>query len=123
MSKYIDVTADVGINIPAIQKKVESLVDDTVMLEVHNLLAKTIDPWVPFLEGPLSQTLEITPQYVRYLQPYAHYQYMGINFNHTTTYHPLASAQWDKVAMQSQLNSFEEQVKQILIRRAKELYG
>lgn len=123
MSKYFDVTANVDIDLGKIQSKVESLVDDTVMLQVHNLLAKTVDPWVPFLEGPLSQTLEITPEYVRYLQPYAHYQYVGVHFNHTKTHHPLASAEWDKVAMQTQLESFEEQVKQILIRRAKELYG
>lgn len=113
----------VHIDDKAIQKQIESLIDDKVMLEIQNLFAKTIDPWVPFLEGPLSQTLEITPEYVKYLVPYAHYQYEGTNFKHTTDYHPLASAHWDKVAMQTQLDIFVAQVKQILERRAKELYG
>ncbi len=37
--------------------------------------------------------------------------------------HPLATAEWDKVAMQTQLEAFEETVRKILVRRAKELYG
>ncbi len=101
----------------------QDLITDDVMLQIQNLFAKTINPWVPFLEGPLSQTLEITPEYVRYLQPYAHYQYVGDNFNHTIDYHPLASARWDKVAMQTELESFEQQIQDILARRARDLYG
>lgn len=106
-----------------VENLIQSLIDDSTMIQIHNLLAKTVDPWVPFLEGPLSQTVEVTPDYVRYIQPYAHYQYMGVDFNHTIEYHPLASAQWDKVAMQTELDSFTEQVKEILVRRANELYG
>lgn len=93
-------------------------------LEVHNIFAKLIDPWVPFLEGPLSQSglANVTPEYVRYGGsdvgvPYAHYQYNGIDFNHTTEFHPLASAKWDKVAMQSQLPNFEISVHESLKKR------
>lgn len=113
----------VDIDDEKLAEQLTGLVDDKTMLEIHNLFAKTIDPWVPFLEGPLSQTLEITPEYVKYIVPYAHRQYNGVDFKHTTDYHPLASAQWDKVAMQTQLDSFTEEVKKILIRRANELYG
>lgn len=113
----------VHINDEAIRKQIQNLLDDKTMLEIQNLFAKTIDPWVPFLEGPLSQTLEITPEYVKYLVPYAHYQYSHPEFNHTVEHHPLATALWDKVAMQTQLESFEAQVKEILERRAAELYG
>ncbi len=119
----VDVVAKLTFKDNEIVEKINKLIDDNTMLEIHNLFAKTIDPWVPFLEGPLSQTVEINPEYIRYIQPYAHYQYEGINFNHTIEYHPRATAQWDKVAMQTELAAFEEQVKQILIRRAKELYG
>ena len=107
----------------SIQNKIEDLIDDTTMLEIHNLFAKLINPWVPFLEGPLSQNLEVTSEYVRYLQIYANYQYWGLEFNHTKDFHPLASATWDKVALQTELEKFEEGVKAILERRAKELYG
>ena len=106
-----------------IQAKLNRLVDAQTMLEIHNLLAKMCDPYVPFLEGPLSQTTEITPNYVRYTQPYAHYQYYGTWFNHTKDYHPLASAKWDEAMMRDKKDEFEQQVKEILVRRARELYG
>lgn len=118
------IRVDVEVNAPAIQDKLSALFhDDRTMLEIHNLLVKTIDPWVPYLNGPLSQTVDVQPEYIRYVVPYAHYQYYGVGFNHTIEVHPLASAMWDKVAMQTMRESFEAQVKEILVRRAKELYG
>ena len=103
----------------AIQKKMESLINDpSTMYEVHMQFARIIDPWVPYLHGPLSKTIEIEPNCVRYTQPYARYQYYGVGFNHTKDVHPLASAQWDKVAMETQLDKFKEQVQDILDRRA-----
>lgn len=122
----------VGINIEidesAVQAKITELIDDSVMLEIHNLFAKMCDPYVPFLEGPLSQSAlaQVTPEYVQYGNsnvPYAHYQYYGTHFNHTKDYHPQATALWDKVMLSEQGDSFKEQVTEILRRRAKELYG
>lgn len=120
MAKY---TYHVDIDEKELQRKLDSLIDDKTMLEVHNVFAKMIDPWVPFLEGPLSQTLRISPEGVDYLVPYAHYQYTGDGFNHTTEYHPLATARWDEVAMQTELERFKKEVTAILERRARELYG
>lgn len=117
------VDVQVKVDKHAIGGKVNSLIDDTVMTQIHNEFARLVDPWVPFLHGPLSQTVEIYPQYIRYSQPYAHYQYTGIDFNHTLDPHPLASAEWDKVAMQTQMDIFSQTVKEILIRKARELYG
>lgn len=115
---------NVKINADSIEDKLSKLVkDDTTMLMVHYLFAKTIDPWVPYLNNPLSTTVEIEPYLIRYIQPYARRQYYGVDFNHTVEFHPLASALWDEVAMQTQLEPFKEQVKEILLRRAKELYG
>lgn len=121
MSNIVNVS--VKLNDQAIQDKMNKLCDETTMLEIHNLLAKMCDPYVPFLEGPLSQTTEITPKYVRYTQPYAHYQYYGVGFNHTKDYHPLASAKWDEAMLRDKREEFLMQVKEILVRRAKELYG
>ena len=118
------ITTKVEINEAAITAKLSKLVnDDQTMLEIHNLLAKMCDPYVPFLEGPLSQTIEVTPEYVKYTQPYSHYQYTGDHFNFTRDYHPLASAYWDKAMLLDHREEFEELVKQILVRRANELYG
>lgn len=171
LSRVIDM-ADVKANVneKAIKDKIENLVDDSVMIEIHTLFAKMIDPWVPKNEGILSQTLQITSEFVRYYAPYAHYQYVGEvyspnipvyeggnivgwfsppgkkkhptgrplgkpgqltdsqgnviwTFGYNREQHPLATSHWDKVAMQSQLEIFERQVKDILARRAKQLYG
>lgn len=121
MSEFI--TVDVKVDEVALEHTITELIDDKVMLEIHNLFAKMCDPYVPFLEGPLSQTIEIQQEGVRYIQPYAHYQYHGEHFNHTKDYHPLATAFWDKVMMQERGQEFTAQVEEILKRRAKELYG
>lgn len=121
MGEYI--TTTVTVDEEAIGAKIESLIDDEVMLQIHDLFAKMCDPYVPFLEGPLSQTTEITPQGVRYTQPYAHYQYHGIGFNHTLDYHPLATAFWNEVMMQEHGEEFIAQVENILKAKAKKLYG
>lgn len=145
----IDVQVDQG----AIQKKIDSLIDDTTMLQIHNLFAKMCDPYVPMDEGPLSQTTEITPEYVRYYQPYAHYQYTGLVYGpnipiikdgfivgwfsppgqpkyptgaaiqYNTEKHPLATKEWDKAMMNDKRDEFCKQVRDILIRRSEELYG
>lgn len=147
----IRITVDV--NSVAIENKVQSLIDETLMLRVHNLLAKMCDPYVPMDEGVLAQTLEITPQYVRYLQPYAHYMYVGAVYGpnipiikdgyivgwfsppgqpkhptgkaiqYSAEKHPLASREWDKAMMRDRGDDFTQQVKNLLIQRARELYG
>jgi len=128
---------NVKFNAQDIQKKVDNLVDENTMLQIHNLFAKMCDEYVPFFEGPLSQSAlaQVTPQYVKYGGssatsdirpqgvPYARYQYYGVGFNHTKDYHPKATAMWDKAMMSEKGQLFCEQVKDILVRRAKQLYG
>lgn len=77
--------ADVFINVEAkidvkkLLRQFEQLTtDETAMLEIYNLFAKLIEPWVPMDNGILAHGYEITPNYLRYPGPYAHYQYMGI---------------------------------------------
>ena len=61
-----------------LMKNIENSVDDQTMLYVHNRFAQRISPWTPFQEGILSSSVEITPEYIRYDGPYAHYVYEGI---------------------------------------------
>lgn len=109
----------------AIKYTLDQLIDDKTMLAIHNTFAKMCDPYVPMLEGPLHESglAGVTPHYVEYNVPYAHYQYVGENFNHTTEHHPKATAFWDKVMMSEKGDEFRQEVEQILLRRAKELYG
>lgn len=148
------VQTNVKVNLGRFTRRIYSLIhDESTMLEIHNLFAKMCDPYVPMDEGVLSQTLEITPEYVRYIQPYAHYQYTGDVYgpnipimedgiimgwfsppgqkkhptggtlNYSTERHPLATKQWDKAMMRDRGDEFTKQVKEILVRRAKQLYG
>lgn len=115
MSKII---VNVKVNELKLKKKLLGFKDDpNTMIALHNLLAKTVNPWVPFREGPLSQNIEVTPEHVRYLQPYARRQYYGVDFKHTKDFHPLASAKWDEEAMVTQRDSFISQAKDIIVRR------
>lgn len=120
-----DMSVTVDINDMKLKTLLDGLIDDTTMLQIHNLFAKMCDPYVPFLEGPLSQSAfaNVKPDGVTYSTPYAHYQYVGQNFNHTLDYHPKATAFWDKVMMSEKGEEFAKQVEDILTRRAKELYG
>ena len=92
--------------------------DDETMLLVHARYSQILDPYVPYDTGYLSQgSVEIEPDGVVYTADYAWRQYYGENFNHKTEVHPLATAFWDKVAMQTYLDTFAEDVKEILVRR------
>lgn len=104
-----------------IEAKVGSLLDDSTRTKIQQLFADTIDPWTPFLTGKLHSTYDVDAEGVTYKVPYAAKKYYGTVY--TKTVHPLATSHWDEVAMQTELPVFEEKVKQILIERAKELYG
>ena len=98
----------------AIQQKLAQVNNPSTMVAIHNTLAKKCDPYVPFLNGPLSQTNVVSAEGVRYIQPYARYQYYGTDFNFTRDYHPLASAQWDKAMLRDYRAEFIEEVRDII---------
>lgn len=116
------VTVDVKSRLSqALQNKLDEINNPTTMLAIYNTLAKRCDPYVPFLEGPLSQTAVVTSDGVTYIQPYARYQYYGDTFNHTTDYHPLASARWDKAMMRDHGDEFIQEVEDILYWRMRKV--
>ena len=118
------VKSTVSIDEMGLENKLKQLINDPhTMLQVHARFAQVIDPWVPYLHGPLSETVEIDYDCVRYIQPYARRQYYGLDFNHTKDIHPLASAMWDKAAMETQRERFAKEVHDILVRRARQLNG
>ena len=68
----------IGVQISdVLRDKISEINNTATMLAIHNTLAKRCDPYVPFLEGPLSQTVQVSATEVRYVQPYARYQYYG----------------------------------------------
>lgn len=59
--------------------KVSQIPENTkVMTECHNVFANYMEPYVPMQEGVLAHNVEVTPEYVHYLSPYAHYQWEGL---------------------------------------------
>ena len=117
------IITNVEIDENAIGNKIRNLIDDTLMEQIHSLFERMMEPYVPYLSGTLSQTTEVTARSVKYTQPYAHYQYVGEEFNHTLVYHPLATSYWNKAMMTNEGEAFILQVQELLRRRARELYG
>ena len=119
------VVTEVGVHDEGLRNLLEQLTDDTTMLMIHQAFAKRCDPYVPMLNGPLHESglAGVTPQYVEYNVPYAHYQYVGQNFNHTLDYHPKATAYWDKVMLEEQGEIFTKELEAILAWRAMQING
>ena len=143
------VTTQIKVNEEEIGAKLENLINDEVMLSIHNLFAKKMEPYVPFNPGDQA-SVEITPEYVKYDAPYAHYHYEGLVYGpnipiiedgivvgwfsipnkpkHPTGAQlqfkkPLASAHWDEAMMRDKGEEFIAEVKEILKERARQLYG
>ena len=124
--------------------RLDAINNETTMTAVHNTLAKWCDPYVPMQNGPLSQTVQISAQGVRYIQPYARYQYYGEVYGpnipiieggdivgwfspkgkkkhptgrpltYSKEYHPLATSFWDKAMLRDHREEFVDEVKGIL---------
>lgn len=76
-------------------------INDRVRLFAHTELWRLYKDYVPKRVGDLMSKVEITPQYVRHIVPYAARMYYGVGFRFRKDEHPLATAMWDKVAMQT----------------------
>lgn len=104
----------------ALKRKVEDLIhNEQVMTEVHQQFAKVIDPYVPYDTGYLAHTITVDADCVTYHADYAAKNYYGTDIRHKTDKHPLATAYWDEVAMQSHKDEFAKQVEEIIKRKAK----
>ena len=139
-----------SINFVGVEKMLAALADDKIMTEIHQLFAKHMEPYVPMKEGMLAHNYTVTPQYVGYNQPYAHYQYTGIvygpnypitkngvivgyysppnkeptgaqiKYSTDTDKHPLATHHWDKRMMEDKGDAFIADVTKVLTDKLKE---
>lgn len=141
----MDIKFDVDVNLVNIQTKFAHLADnEEVGYLIHNALAKELNPYVPMQTGTLAQTTVITPKYVEYTQPYAHYQYTGLVYgpnipikengiitgwfsipgqkkhptgamiHYSTELHPLATHHWEKAMMRDRAKEFTKEVERII---------
>jgi hypothetical protein len=93
--------------------------------DIGQTFAKIVDPWVPYDTGKLSQDISYYTSAtsggveVVYESEYAQKQYYGEEFHHKTEVHPLATAKWDQVAMQTKRDEFAKEVERIIKERYK----
>lgn len=124
--RNVDINIDTEMFDDKLITKIENLLEDKeVTRAVHSRLLDYCTPYVPMLEGPLSQTAIVEDDGVTWVQPYAHYQYIGISptgkeFDYTKTFHPLATREWDKAMMRDRGDDFLEAVADIIKRKIHE---
>ena len=102
----------------AIGDKIMSPFTVGLEMDVCNAFIKIVDPFVPYDTGVLSEDVDyvhtMDGSAVVYTAPYARKQYYGEHFNHNTEHHPLATAKWDQVAMQTERDRFVKDVETIV---------
>ena len=91
-------------------EKIKGLFDNEAMTFVHSTYHKLMYDYIPFDTGTLADSVDITPEYVHFKQPYAKKQYTGDNFNFSKEKHPLACARWDKQALTARREQFEKSI-------------
>lgn len=113
--------------------------DDATMTFVHTRLHAYCSDYVPMDSGALDQTVDVTPEYVHYKSPYAHFQWEGKVFvddrgstyakrNHSkhqtstdlqysTDKHPLATSHWEVAAMAAHKGDLCEDITNYLKRK------
>lgn len=65
----------------ALQRKLLNLVGDPgVLREINVIIEEEIEPYVPLKTGYLRDNVQIGPTEIRWVAPYARYQYWGINY-------------------------------------------
>lgn len=82
------------VNMDGVAAKIDRIcTNETLGIFAANTAADSMEPFVPRREGALSTGLSIEPFKVRYISPYARYQYYGEFENYTT---PGTGSHWDE---------------------------
>lgn len=117
--------------------------DEATMTECHNTMVIYMDPYVPMKEGDLSKNVEVNAERVRYLSPYAHYQFEGMVYgpnipimengvivgwwsppnkqptgaqiNYSTDLHPQATHHWHEAMLRDKKDAFTADIKKIIL--------
>lgn len=121
------------------QQILDRILDDDAMTYAHTRLHAYCSDYVPMDSGALDQTVDITPEYVHYKSPYAHFQWEGLVFvdergstyalpnhskhptnttlHHSTDHHPLATSHWEVAAMAAHKGDLCRDIEAYLRRR------
>lgn len=116
------------------------VLSNKVKLAVANNAYKLMNDYVPMDSGALSKQVSITPEYIHYKSPYAHFDYVGMlmvspsgsawakhneakhyavpgkDLNFSKEKHPLATANWDKAMITGRGRQFFDEAEEIVKR-------
>lgn len=95
----------------------EMIAKPSTRTAVNQAYADIVNPWIPYDTGRLSKDITVSPRGITYNAPYSAEQYYGVHIHHQTQHHPLATAYWDKVAMETQREEFNREAAKIIIER------
>ncbi len=122
MPNRVEITSKVTVNLDRVFKAV---MDDSFKTQIVNEFYTLADPYVPMDTGDLATTTNITPEFVEYSVPYAHYQWEGKNLrsggelNYNKEKHAKATSHWDKVFMDMEGDKFIKYVRDEAKKRLK----
>lgn len=112
------VNIDVQVNEAAIQAKIQNIINrEDVKTEANRIFANIIDPWIPYDTGNLAHNITVNAEGVTYHADYAAKNYYGDDIRHKTDKHPLATAHWDDVAMQTEMDNLTSQITDMIVRK------
>lgn len=99
-----------------IKNKVDkALNNEEYKYEKNFLVAELSDPYVPYKTGALASNVNVTPIGIRYLQPYAHYQYVNVlNHPREGAVHPLATDHWYAAMMRDRREEFLLELQELI---------
>jgi len=84
------------------------------LLFMANEAKRVFNDYVPYRDGALSDTARVGAEdgkgYVEYVQPYAADNYYGAHKRFGRDVHPLATAFWDRAAMQARGDAYKEAI-------------
>lgn len=120
-------------------KTAKRIFSDDVRKYANTRLYAYCSPYVPMDSGMLDQNVNITPEYVHYKSPYAHFQWegevfvddrgstyakrstskhaTGRNLQYSTDKHPLATSHWEQAAAAAKVKQLAEDVEEYIKRK------
>lgn len=129
----------ISIEIHDPNKTAKRIFSDDVRKYANTRLHAYCSPYVPMDSGALDQTVNITPEYVHYKSPYAHFQWegkvfvdgrgstyakrstskhaTGRNLRYAKDKHPLATAHWERAMAVAKGDQLAEDIEEYIKRK------
>ena len=125
MSNGINIT--VKLDKASVFNKTQAITHNVgVMIDISSKAVEIIEPYVPYDTGELKDDVDYVyslteGSQIVYNADHASRCYYGDDINFHKDKHPLATAHWDKVAMQTQRDRLVREAEKILKERAKQV--